>query len=203
MQTPSKPRTCGGRTKRLNRYGLVALFTLCTFAGCASLNREQCQRGDWYGIGMTDGQAGMPANHIEAHTRACGKYGLQPDDRQYHLGYNRGLEEYCRIDNAFATGLQGYRYQGVCPASIDALFARRNQAAYAVYRIRQELDALEIERDWYSLRLRGTLFRGDRHQVYRDLRSLDRQYYRLRDALFLSERSLHRLMDEVKALPQP
>lgn len=153
---------------------------------------------------MVDGQEGVPASRLADHVRACGKYGLQPDDRQYQLGYDRGLEDYCRIDNAFATGLRGNRYQGVCPQTIDALFERCNQAAYTVYRIRQKLDALEDERDRYEFRLRNSnLSQDDRHQLHRDLRDLDRQYFWLRDELFVNERSLDRLMEEVHSRPLP
>lgn len=153
---------------------------------------------------MVDGQQGVPASRLADHVRACGKYGLQPDDRQYQLGYDRGLEEYCRIDNAFATGLRGNRYQGVCPPTIDPLFERCNQAAYTVYRIRQKLDALEDERDRYEFRLRNSnLSQDDRHQLHRDLRDLDRQYFWLRDELFVSERLLDRLMEEVHSHPLP
>lgn len=203
MQTQLKPGTQSGWAKRIFRCGLV-LISLCHLAGCATLSREQCERGDWYGIGMGDGQKGVPANRLADHVRACGKYGFQPDDRQYRLGHDRGLEEYCRIDNAFATGLQGNRYQGVCPSTIDALFERCNQAAYAVYRIRQQLDALEDERDRCEFRLRNSnLSQDDRHQLHRDLRNLDRRYFELRDELFFSERSLDRLMDEVTTPPRP
>lgn len=203
MQTQRRPGTQDGRARRISCRGLV-LIILCFLAGCATLSREQCERGDWYGIGMVDGQEGVPASRLADHVRACGKYGLQPDDRQYQLGYDRGLEDYCRIDNAFATGLRGNRYQGVCPQTIDALFERCNQAAYTVYRIRQKLDALEDERDRYEFRLRNSnLSQDDRHQLHRDLRDLDRQYFWLRDELFVNERSLDRLMEEVHSRPLP
>lgn len=203
MQAQSKPWPQSVWVRRVFCCGLV-LITLCHLPGCATLSREQCERGDWYGIGMGDGQEGASTNRLADHARACSKYGLQPDDHQYKLGYDRGLTEYCRIDNAFATGLRGDRYQGVCPPTIDALFERCNQAAYTVYQIRQRLDALEDERDRYEYRLRNSnLSQEDRHQLHRELRNLDRQYSWLRDELFFSERSLDRLMDEVRPRPLP
>lgn len=203
MQAPQRPGSQSGWARRISCCAIV-LAVLSHLAGCATLSHEQCERGDWYGVGMVDGQEGAPASRLADHARACGKYSFQPDDRQYQQGYERGLTEYCRIDNAFATGLRGYRYQGVCPSTIDALFERCNLAAYTVYRIRQKLDDLEDERDRYESRLRSSnLSQDDRHQLHRSLRDLDRQYFWLRDELFVSERSLDRLMDEVSSRPLP
>jgi hypothetical protein len=182
----------------------VAFLFLMTvmLAGCASLSREQCQRGDWHGIGMADGLAGEPANRMDRHLRACSEYGIRINDQQYMDGYALGLHEYCRIDNAFDSGLQGRRYQRVCPPDIDALFERCNSAAYEVYRIKRELDSLGAQQDSKEYRLRDKdLSDESRRQLRHDLRELDRRYERLRDDLSFRERSLDRLMDEVRMSP--
>jgi hypothetical protein len=183
----------------------VAVFLLAfLLTGCATLNREQCQRGDWKGIGMADGLAGEPANRMDQHVRACSEFGIRIDNQQYLTGYGQGLNEYCQIDNAFESGLQGKRYQNVCPPSIDAQFERGNRAAYEVYRIRRNLDSLESQID----SLETLLYRRDlsddyRRQLRHDLRRLDRQHDQLRDDLYSSQRFLDRLMDEVRTQPIP
>lgn len=40
-------------------FVVIVLPTLLLFAGCASLNRTQCLEGDWYEIGLSDGESGM------------------------------------------------------------------------------------------------------------------------------------------------
>ena len=187
----------------LCRWFLPILF-LPLVSGCATLSREQCRQGDWFGIGLSDGQAGEPASRIERHARACSEYGIQVDGQRYRDGHEQGLLAYCRIDNAFATGLQGQRYQGVCPPAIDALFERCNRAAYAVYRLRRELDAVEQERDRVFFRLRGTsLTDDDRYRLRRDLRNLDLSVDRLYGDLLFNERLLRTLMDEFGASTPP
>lgn len=192
-------------SREVHALNAVAVFLMVVLlAGCASLNREQCQRGDWQGIGMADGLAGEPADRRDQHVRACSEFGIRIDNQQYLAGYSQGLNEYCHIDNAFESGLQGRRYQHVCPPNIDAQFERGNRAAYEVYRIRKDLDSLESQIDSLELRLhRRDLSDDYRHQLRNDLRRLDRQYEQLRGDLYFSQRFLDRLMDELRAQPIP
>lgn len=198
---PSHPLS----SRELQPLKAVAVFLLAVLlSGCASLSREQCQRGDWQGIGMADGMAGEPANRIDQHVRACSEFGIRIDHQQYLAGYAQGLNEYCQIDNAFESGLEGRRYQHVCPPSIDAQFERGNRAAYEVYRIRRDLDSLENQIDSLELRLyRRDLSDDYRRQLRYDLRRLDRQHDQLRGDLYASQRYLDRLMDELRAQPIP
>jgi hypothetical protein len=198
------PRRCL-KSKETHALKMAVVFLMVALlTGCASLSREQCQRGDWYGIGMADGQAGETASRKDQHVRACSEYGIQINDQQYLDGYARGQIDYCRIDNAFESGLRGRRYQHVCPPAIDALFERCNRAAYEVYRIKGELDRLEDQIDNQEFRLRGTDLSDDyRHQLRSDLRDLDRRYDRLRGDLYFSERYLDELRDEVRMHPIP
>lgn len=179
-------------------------FVTVLLAGCATLNREQCQRGDWYGVGMADGRAGEPSSRLDKHLRACSEYGVRIDEQQYRNGYADGLGDYCRIENAFETGLQGLRYQGICPPSIHADFERCNRAAYEVYRIRRELDRIEDEILSREYLLRDNDLSGDRRwQLRHDIRQLDWRHDRLRDDLYASERYLDQLRDEAHSRHAP
>ncbi len=172
--------------------------------GCATLSREQCQRGDWYGLGVADGQLGQPASRIDQHLRACAEYGITPDNRQYMEGRAQGLAEYCRLDNAFETGLRGQRYQGVCPPAVDGLFDRYNASAYEVYRLRRELDSVDDSLTSLESRLMDrSLTDENRRSIRSDIRELDRHRDRLRDDLHFSELQLDRMEDEARALNQP
>jgi len=176
---------------------IKAVFLLCTcllLTGCATLSREQCQRGDWFEIGSSDGQAGQPLSRLEQHQRACGEYGLAVDQQQYVSGHAQGLEEYCQLDNAIRSGLEGNRYQGVCPPALDTAFERANRTAYQVYRLRKDLDQVEDQLRQQERRLREHDLSDDhRHRIRADIRDLDRQRGRLRNDLYGSEQELDHL----------
>ena len=186
---------------------MKALCCLCLtllLTGCATLNREQCQRGDWYGIGVADGQLGQPASRIDQHQSACAEYGIAPDNRQYMEGRAQGLIDYCRLDNAFETGLRGQRYQRVCPPAVDGLFDRYNSAAYSVYQLRQELDNIDSQLSSLEYRLQDRSNSDeDRRSIRSDIRELDRHRDRLRDDLHLSEIQLDRMEDEARTFTRP
>ena len=182
----------------------VFLLLILLLAGCATLSREQCQQGDWFGIGMTDGLGGEQASRLEQHVRACAEYGLPVDRQHYFAGRDQGLREYCRYANAFVTGLAGSRYQHVCPPAIDATFAHYNQAAYEVYRIKQELASVDGQISSVEDRLRDSgLSKDRRRELRQELRELDRRYDRLRADLHDSQRYLEHLMDESRSRHSP
>ncbi len=183
----------------------LCLFLLAgILTGCATLSREQCLHGDWYSIGLADGQLGQPMNRIDQHASACAQYGVAPADREYMEGRAQGLRDYCRFDNAFATGLRGQRYQGVCPPEMDAAFNRYNAAAYEIYRIRQELDSVDSQLSSLEYRL-GDHKQSDedRRSIRAEIRELDRRRDRLRDDLYFSERQLDQLEDEARYQSRP
>lgn len=184
---------------------IAEIMLLCVLlAGCATLSREQCQQGDWYGIGMDDGEAGERTSRLEQHARACAEYGAPVDSRQYLAGHAQGLREYCRLDNAFATGLEGRRYQHVCPPEIDAVFDHYNRSAYEIYLIKRELDTVENQITDTERRLRAKDLSDDsRRQLRYDLRELDRRYDRLRNDLYAGERYLDDLTDEARSRRTP
>ena len=182
---------------------ILGLFlVVMALSGCATLNLEQCRRGDWYGIGLVDGRSGLPApGRMDRHMQACARHGVRIDDRLYLQGHAQGLLDYCRIDNAFDTGLRGQRYQHVCPPEIDVLFDRYNRAAYRVYEVQRQLDS--TERWFFSSEYRflnRNLSRDNRRRLRRDIREMDWHRDRLRYELYSRERYLYYLMDEARSL---
>lgn len=120
----------------MNPFKIIALATtLSTLVGCshATLDRDDCLRGDWYGLGVQDGSVGKTTGELNLHQEACIQYGVIPDRKQYLAGREKGLADYCKIENAVTTGLNGYLYQGVCPKEIDEAFRKQNLAAYNLY----------------------------------------------------------------------
>ncbi|MDD2761248.1 MAG: DUF2799 domain-containing protein [Methylomonas sp.] len=165
--------------------------------GCATLSREECMRGDWYGVGVADGRSGQIGGRVDEHRKACVEYGIIVNHEAYFAGRELGLRDYCQLDNAFRAGLNGEPYRHVCPPAIDGLFAQYHAAAYAVYEVRTELERLDNElsgreRDLYDKKLSDK----DRTRIRQDIRELDRNRDRLRDDLYYHERQLDHLRHE-------
>jgi len=174
---------------------IVLISIMAGLSGCATLSEDECRSADWYRIGVDDGRNGKPGSLLEEHREACIEYGIRPDDGLYFEGRRRGLDDYCRIDNAFQSGLDGRRYQGVCPPEIDARFRRANKAAYAVYESRREIDQVDRQlADKEEALLDKELDKEERRELRREIHNLDRRRARLRDDLFQAERDLDRLM---------
>nr|WP_321464509.1 DUF2799 domain-containing protein [uncultured Desulfobulbus sp.] len=183
--------------------GWLSIVILLLLGGCASLNQRQCLEGDWYGLGVIDGKAGESIDRLNVHNRACGQYGVTIDERQYFSGRNEGLQTYCRLENAFTTGLAGLRYGGVCPPELDATFAHYNNAAYAVYRTKMALDNLQAQISERELRLQASRYREDRSLLRRDLDDLEFRYDELRRDLRENQRYLEYLQREAARKTRP
>lgn len=177
----------------------MILVGLMILTGCATLSREECITGDWRSLGIKDGSNGEPDFRIEAHRKACAKEGVRIDDRQYFDGRAEGLREYCRIDNAFQTGLNGRQYQGVCPPAINLLFRRYNQAAYAVHQTMDEIKQLKTELSNREIKLRNEkTTEKERSYLREEIRDRDRKMDDLRHDLRKQERMLDELMEEAR-----
>ncbi|PIE20558.1 MAG: hypothetical protein CSA61_01335 [Neptuniibacter caesariensis] len=74
-------------------------------SGCASLSREECVTGDWYGIGYRDGIQGQVESHVSGHQEACSAYQIKLDLDDYIRGREQGLKIYCKPDNGYRQGV--------------------------------------------------------------------------------------------------
>ncbi|WFP50191.1 DUF2799 domain-containing protein [Methylomonas sp. EFPC3] len=186
------------RRFRRSVYLAAALLGLLFDSGCASLSREDCLRGDWFGVGIRDGLGGEPGARLADHADACREHGIVVDQAAYFAGRDQGLRDYCRLDNAFTEGLNGRGYQHVCPPAIDSQFARYNAAAYAVYEDRNELDQLQSDLSDKESRLRDSkLTDKERDRLRSELRDLDRHYDHHRQDLYFHERQLDDMRREL------
>lgn len=185
---------------RINLRRLIGFLSIFAVTGCATLSQEECSRGDWFGLGINDGRTGQTMGRVDEHRKACLEYGIAVNDEAYFAGREQGLRDYCQLDNAFRTGLNGEQYRHVCPPSIDGLFAHYHSAAMALYEDRTELDRLDNElagreRDLYDKKLSDK----ERARIRQDIRDLDRKRDRLRDDLYYHERQLDNLRREANA----
>ena len=181
----------------MKRSIFILLIGSMILAGCATLNKEECLSGNWRELGMKDGVNGEPANRIKEHRKACAEHGIQLDEKLYMAGHAEGLREYCQIDNAFRSGLNGQRYNSVCPLDIHSLFLRYNDAAYAVYETRQEIknkhDSISAAQNQLGNKKTPASSKDD---IRRDIQKLESELDKLRNDLRDRERRLDKLMAE-------
>lgn len=183
----------------MKMFQVMVVGLLLSVTGCATLSREECLYGDWFGIGIRDGREGEEAKRFINHQDACYEYGARPDKQQYLAGRERGLQEYCQLDNAITTGLRGHRYQSVCPPPIHNVFLRYNDAAYQVYQQREELESLNSSLLGKENSLRDKkLSDKDRHSIRDEIRNMDRKRQQLRDDLYSAEQQLDRLIEDTR-----
>lgn len=99
--------------KRCLPFGfLIAVSAI--IASCATLTREECLRGDWYNVGIGDGQAGRPFERIDQHKRAC-RTTATVDEVAYRAGRNAGLTVYCTPVSGYRVASSEEGYANVCP----------------------------------------------------------------------------------------
>lgn len=128
-------------------YSLI-LFLLVPFIfGCSSLSKEQCMQGDWYGIGLQDGQRGYQSARMQDHIKACSEYGSKVDSQAYNNGHSDGLKTYCTPSNGYEVGISGGTYHQVCPVQMADGFLKNYRMGYKIYELRNDLHSIDREID--------------------------------------------------------
>ena len=117
--------------------------------GCATLSEEQCQVGDWYGIGESDGNSGYSHQRLEEHIEACQRHGVTPDHVQYEQGRQAGLRSYCTPERGFRAGRMGNSYGGVCPAGLERDFLAGYSDGQLVHAAQAAYDAASSDQARY------------------------------------------------------
>jgi len=182
----------------LGTFGMCVAVVLCALmAGCATIPAEECAKADWYTLGVEDGRKGYTTDRIHKHRKACERVSVTPDEEAYFAGRTEGLREYCAPHNAFVEGLAGREYRGVCPPAVARIFARNHSAAYAVYKVRDNLRSVENKIDNKEKELRKKN-KSDREQkeLRNEIRELDKKREDLRDELYRLETELDRLREK-------
>lgn len=122
--------------------------------GCATLSEEQCLIGDWYGIGVSDGQAGYTMNRLDDHAEACARHGVAPNTTAYAEGRAQGLRSYCTPHVGFREGREGDGYAHVCPADLEPDFLQGYSDGRLVHAAATAVNAANSDRSRYEQQAR-------------------------------------------------
>ncbi len=105
---------------------LAAATVLSGLAGCTTVPVEeraaQCAQTDWTKFGVNDGTLGVPTSDRADKFEDCAEVGQPADLVAYQAGRTQGLETYCTLENGYKVGLEGRRYDNVCPPALAADF---------------------------------------------------------------------------------
>ncbi len=149
-------QTAHGQT-RLGRGRTRALVTIAAaclaLSACATLSEAECATGDWRGIGYADGASGQDRSRLNAHSEACYRHGIIPDAEAWAFGWDEGLSQYCRADNALRLGSQGAGYNGVCTGPREALFVPAYEDGLRAHAIYSDLSAARSDLDELQYRI--------------------------------------------------
>ncbi len=144
---------------------------LIFISSCATMSKEQCQVGDWKGMGLIDGQQGHLRTRLASHQEACAEHGINVDKKQYLGGYKEGLKLYCNIDSAYELGKSGQYYRGVC----NSKFTARYKQGKEVYDLETELSNIKNQIETARQQLSATENSRAANDIKRQLRSLKKK----------------------------
>ena len=172
--------------------------------GCATLSREECLRGDWYQIGVNDGQQGHQLTRLDSHRSACRDTPAIIDEGAYQAGRDIGLVSYCTPVSGYRVAADGDRYGNVCPINSETQFLQGYVLGEQVYRAEQ--DIADAERRVRSLESQLNEKREEIEEARasvesadnrRDIRQAEQMLWILRNEAEYLRRDLRDAEDEV------
>jgi hypothetical protein len=102
---------------------ILCMLCLFVFAGCSSMSVEECKTTDWVSYGESDANRGW-INNFSHWENVCREYGVQLDRKDYDLGYQKGLAQYCSFQNGYIMGNEGHPLPKICPPETQEKFTK-------------------------------------------------------------------------------
>lgn len=171
----------------------VLLIAVLWLAGCSSISPQECQLGDWFAIGKTDGQQGVASSTFRDYQKECAKHGLSSDFTAYEQGHAEGVLLYCTYDTGRELGQSGGSYNKVCSGALEPQFRlgydrgrKWYQAESALHNLEKTLkqnaetiDSLELRIDDNSKALSTLKDKQQKQQLLDENRNLQLELRKL------------------------
>lgn len=163
----------------------TSLLCIALLSGCATLSKKECQQGDWYAIGLSDGENGYNASRIKDHSDACGEHQIRPDHAAYRRGRDQGLLSFCTARSGYHVGAKGSTYRNVCPQHLESDFLDGYRLGEAYHDLEQQKRKAEQHIAELEKRLsKGKkLPREERHVIHEEIKALSRDIGRIENEL--------------------
>ena len=178
--------------RRKNVVGLVQFFAIgLLLSGCATMSPEECAVADWERLGDTDARSGHGMDYFARRASDCAEAGYPADREAWTRGWDVGITWFCTRNNGFRQGLNGYRYERICPGHIEQEFLEGYETGIAIHQFHSRIDQTLSEIDRSEQRLKDL-----RDERPRDREAIDEVRDRLavlRDRLRREELELARL----------
>lgn len=153
------------------RYVMPAVAMMLALSGCSSISEEECRLGDWYQMGLADGQKGKK-NYSAIYSEECAEYGVTVDLKSYQEGRREGLTSYCTYENGTLVGQSNASYENVCPADLARDFLSGYTPYHNLAQAQSRLSSAESSVNNYKARLEeDTLSSDDRKTFKAELKS--------------------------------
>ena len=206
----------GSCAKSPSRIALVLLLgALWALQACTTLNKQECLNADWRTVGYEDGAGGYAATQIGLHRKACAKHGVQPDLDLYMQGHGQGVRDFCTPRKGYHRGVNGVRYQGVCPPDLEPAFLQAYNQGRTVYSLKRDIDGKaralqnqyaemdELEQSLADLKktlIEEDLGKGRRYELLHEIRRLAHRRKSLLDEIQNREIELDGLKNTLAGL---
>ncbi len=119
VQTKVTGRGLAGKSYKA-AFAVVLLALV--LSACATLDRSECEAGEWQEIGYHDGARGHGDEFLGLHQKACAKHGVAVAETEYNNGYLAGLADFCQPQTAYRLGRNEEIYDYVCPTEFERPF---------------------------------------------------------------------------------
>ena len=171
----------------------VLLIAVLALTGCSSISPQECQVGDWFAIGKTDGQQGIASSKFRSYQKECAEHGVGSDFKAYEQGHAEGVLLYCTYDAGRELGQSGGAYNKVCTGALEPQFRlgydrgrKWYQAESALLNLQKTLqqnadtiDSLEQRIDENSRELSGLKDKQQKQQLLDENRNLQQELRQL------------------------
>ncbi|MEM7017462.1 MAG: DUF2799 domain-containing protein [Pseudomonadota bacterium] len=98
---------------------------LLLISGCGGASKKtDCEQKNWLESGQQDAISGN-ASMLDQYEKTCSEFGIRPNVGSYEQGYQTGLATFCQPDSAYAYGVSGKTYAGICSPALEAAFLRK------------------------------------------------------------------------------
>ena len=167
---------------------LLWIFGLLLSAGCATLNKEECERANWQDLGQRDGRSGYTNARLTKHQEACSEHGISVNTTEYTRGYQNGLKSFCTKQNGFEQGKSGKTNQRVCPPKLQSLFNKGYTQGRRIYELNKGIEAAEkaiadlnsrIDETYSKEEFEKRSYASERRRLSRDKATQERKLRRL------------------------
>ncbi|QOC23859.1 DUF2799 domain-containing protein [Wenzhouxiangella sp. AB-CW3] len=104
------------------------------------MSPEECAVADWERIGEMDARAGQGMSYFARRADDCAEAGYPADREAWTHGWDTGIVWFCTRNNGFRQGINGQRYDSICPGELEPEFLDGYDTGQAVYQARSRVD---------------------------------------------------------------